>query len=58
MGWDALEAKFLALAEPVLGSRAMPLLRRLRQFDRPGAMAEIFALIEGRLAGSGAAELK
>jgi 2-methylcitrate dehydratase PrpD len=55
MDWDALEAKFMALAEPVLGSRAGPLCRALREFDRSGAMAEAFALMDGRPAGPGGA---
>ena len=52
MGWDALGTKFRALAEPVLGARAGPLLRVLREFDRPGAMAEAFRLTDGRPAGA------
>ena len=55
MGWDAREAKFTALAEPVLGSRAASLLCALREFDTPGGMAEAFALMDGRPAASGAA---
>ena len=40
MGWPDLEAKFLSLAEPVIGGRADALLDVLRDFDKPGRLAK------------------
>ena len=45
MGWPELEAKFLTVAEPVMGKDAAALLAALRAFDQPGAMARIDALL-------------
>lgn len=47
IGWEALEDKFMALVEPVLGDRARPLLDTLRHFEAPGALAEAMALAAG-----------
>ncbi len=48
MSWDAMEAKFMSLVEPVLAERARPLWSALRRFDQPGAFAEALALVESR----------
>jgi len=45
MSWDDLETKFVGVAGPVLGSDTRPLLAALRDFDRPGALAEVLALV-------------
>jgi 2-methylcitrate dehydratase PrpD len=46
MRWPDLEAKFLSLAEPVIGSRARALFEVLRDFDKPGRLAEAFAIMD------------
>lgn len=48
MRWPDLEAKFLSLVEPVLGSRARALLDVLRDFDKPGRLREAFEIIDAR----------
>lgn len=45
MDWIDLGDKFLTLTEPVLGNRAQPLLKALREFDSPGALPEIARLL-------------
>jgi 2-methylcitrate dehydratase PrpD len=49
MRWPDLEAKFLSLAEPVIGSRARALFDVLRDFDKPGRLDEAFAIIDTRV---------
>ena len=39
MQWPDLEAKFMAMAEPVLGANATVLLATLRSFEKPGSLA-------------------
>src|SRR3546814_9900178 len=41
MTWDDMAAKFAALVEPELGSRAAPLFERLRGFDSERAAAAV-----------------
>jgi 2-methylcitrate dehydratase PrpD len=48
MGWRDLEAKFLSLAEPVIGGRASVLFDVLRDFDKPGRLREAFDIIDAR----------
>jgi 2-methylcitrate dehydratase PrpD len=48
MRWPDLEAKFLSLAEPVLGTRARTLLEVLRDFDKPGRLKQAFDIIDAR----------
>jgi 2-methylcitrate dehydratase PrpD len=50
MRWPDLEAKFLSLVEPVLGSRARTLLEVLRDFDKAGRLREAFEIIDARTA--------
>lgn len=45
MDWIDLGEKFMTLTEPVLGDRAQPLLKALREFDLPGALPEITRLL-------------
>lgn len=45
MGWPELEAKFLMVAEPVMGKRAPALLGALRDFDRPGALDLVVSIV-------------
>jgi len=45
MDWLDLGEKFMTLTEPVLGDRAQPLLKALRDFDSPGALPEIARLL-------------
>ncbi|MCZ6532206.1 MAG: MmgE/PrpD family protein [SAR324 cluster bacterium] len=47
MNWNAMEGKFMALAEPQLAARARNLLEVLRRFEEPGALAEVLALVRG-----------
>jgi 2-methylcitrate dehydratase PrpD len=56
MQWPDLEAKFLSLVEPVLGSRARALLDVLRDFDKPGRLTEAFGIIDARDSGSASVE--
>jgi 2-methylcitrate dehydratase PrpD len=49
MRWPDLEAKFLSLADPVLGSRARALLDVLRDFDKPGRLRKAFEIIDARV---------
>ena len=46
MSWMELEAKFLSLVEPILGSRTSPLLVLLRHFELPDAVRKIKILLE------------
>jgi hypothetical protein len=56
MHWPDLEAKFLSLVEPALGSRARALLDVLRDFDKPGRLTEAFGIIDARDSGSASVE--
>ena len=45
MGWDDLRAKFMPLVEPKLGeATAAELFACLRDFERPGALADLWRL--------------
>ena len=55
MGWPDLERKFLALAEPVVGARAKPLLALLRHFETVTDLDELGRLL-GRTPLGAAAE--
>ena len=46
MSWMELEAKYLSLVEPILGSRTSPLLVLLRHFELPDAVRKIQILLE------------
>jgi len=48
MKWPDLKAKFLSLAKPVIGERALALFEVLHDFDRPGRLREAFALVDAR----------
>ena len=48
MGWADIEAKFLSLAEPVLGRRARALFDLLSDFDKPGRLREAFEILDAR----------
>jgi 2-methylcitrate dehydratase PrpD len=50
MGWPDLEAKFLSLAEPVVGTRASALFGVLRDFDKPGRLQEALDIVDTRMA--------
>jgi 2-methylcitrate dehydratase PrpD len=49
MRWPDLEAKFLSLAEPVLGREARALFDVLRDFDKAGRLREAFAILDSRV---------
>jgi len=53
MDRTALEEKFDALVRPVLGDAAAALCAALAQFDRPGRMEQVFALLGPRRGQSG-----
>ena len=44
MRWPALDAKFMALTEPLLGGDARDLLDVLHRFERTGSAAELFRI--------------
>jgi len=46
MSWMELEAKFLSLVEPILGSRTSQLLILLRHFELPDAVRKVKVLLE------------
>ncbi|MGZ8156971.1 MAG: MmgE/PrpD family protein [Burkholderiales bacterium] len=48
MQWPDLKAKFLSLAQPVIGPRAIQLFDVLRDFDQPGCLREAFAILDSR----------
>ena len=50
LNWDDLAEKFMPLAEPKLGARtATELLACLREFERPGALATVWRLCNGKV---------
>jgi hypothetical protein len=48
MQWPDLKAKFLSLAQPVIGPRAIELFDVLRDFDQPGRLREAFSILDSR----------
>jgi 2-methylcitrate dehydratase PrpD len=46
MQWPELKAKFLSLAKPVLGARAIELFDVLHDFDQPGRLRQAFELLD------------
>lgn len=48
MRWPDLEAKFMSLAEPVVGARAPALFDVLRDFDKPGRLQEAMDIVDAR----------
>jgi 2-methylcitrate dehydratase PrpD len=44
MQWPELEAKFLAVAQPVIGNNTRELLQTLHTFGEPGSLARMFEL--------------
>jgi 2-methylcitrate dehydratase PrpD len=44
MDWDALDGKFIALTEPLLGNAAGELLQLLHRFEERGSAQRLFAL--------------
>lgn len=47
MTWDDLRDKFIALAEPAIGSRAAPLFETIQNFEREAQLARALSLIAG-----------
>jgi len=46
MDWDNLEIKFIAICEPIFGTReANNLLNALRNFEKTGALQEVVSII-------------
>ncbi len=45
MTWEAMEAKFTGLVEPVLGRDARPLFEALRAFEVPGTLGRVMTLV-------------
>jgi hypothetical protein len=46
LGWPELESKFMTVTEPIYGDNARHLLTNLRNFDQPGRLADIAAILE------------
>jgi len=48
MQWDDLHTKFQGLTEPILGGdKAEELYGLLREFERPGTLPKVMALLKG-----------
>ncbi|GAA5231937.1 MmgE/PrpD family protein [Verticiella sediminum] len=60
MTWNELEEKFLSLTRPILGDSAAQLLLVLRNFERPGQLAEFVRIVrmtrDNAIAGTTATE--
>src|SRR5690606_33164792 len=53
MSWEAMEAKFAGLVEPVLGRDTRPLFEALRAFEAPGTLTRVMGLVGRRIEVSG-----
>lgn len=50
MDWDDLEIKFIAICEPIFGTReANILFNALRNFERAGALQKVVSIIVNEL---------